>query len=109
MARFYGAVGYGITVEDPPASGIWKDQISEISYFGDVVRNIRRLEEVDTLNDDIKVNTSISIVADQHAIEHFHLIKYVKWAGAVWTVTSVESKPPRLILSLGSVYNGPTA
>jgi hypothetical protein len=113
MARFHGVVGYGETVESPPGSGVWVDQITEVSYFGDVVRNTRKLEEEGAngskLNSDISVSNSISIVADQYAIEHFFLIKYVQWAGALWTVTNVEVQSPRLLLRLGSVYNGPTA
>lgn len=109
MAKFYDAVGYGETIESPADSGIWVDQITEVKYYGDVIRNTRRLEEGESLNNDISVGNSISIVADQYAIEHFTLIKYVRWAGVLWTVTSVEVRSPRLILSLGSVYNGPTA
>lgn len=108
MARFYGEVGYGIAVEDPPDSGVWVDQITTRNYTGDVIRNARRLEDGQNLNNDISVGNSISIVADQYAVEHFHFIKYVRWAGAAWIVTSVEVRAPRLILSLGGVYNGPT-
>ena len=114
MARFYGVVGYGETVESPPDSGIWVDQITEFAYFGDVVRNTRKLTTesfVDSskLNSDISVGNSISIVADQYAIDHFFLIKYVQWMGTFWTVDNVEVQSPRLLLRLGSVYNGPTA
>lgn len=108
MARFYGEVGYGESGESDPNSGVWVDQITEFSYFGDVIRSIRKLEDGDKLNDDVSVQNSISIIADQYAIEHFFKIKYVRWAGVLWTVTSVEVRSPRLILSLGSVYNGPT-
>lgn len=108
MARFYGEVGYGDTVESPAGSGVWKDSITEVSYFGDVVRNTRKLDSGEKLNDDISVSNSISIVADDQAIKHFFKIKYVRWAGTLWTVTNVEVKSPRLVLSLGSVYNGPT-
>lgn len=112
MARFYGVVGYGESYEDPPGSGIWIDAIEEYHYQGDVVRNIRRLVEGEMPNDlnaDITVGNSISIVADEYASQHFFRIKYVRWAGVAWTVTSVEVRAPRLILTLGSVYNGPTA
>lgn len=109
MARFFGAVGYGTSVEDPADSGIWVDQITEIEYFGDVVRNRKELQDTENLNSDIRVNNSISIVADEYAIAHFFNIKYVRWAGVTWTVTDVVVQHPRLILSIGSVYNGPTA
>lgn len=109
MARFYGEVGYGESVETPPGSGVWKLQITELTYQGEVIRNIRQLESVDKVNDDLTISNSISIVADQHAIEHYFNIRYVRWEGALWTVTTVEVRSPRLILNLGSVYNGPTS
>ena len=108
MARFHGEVGYGSSIEDPPDSGIWVDRIIEAPYFGDVIRNARALEWGDSLNKDIKVTNSISIIADEYAINHFFLIKYVRWAGVLWTVASAEVRSPRLILTLGEVYNGPT-
>jgi hypothetical protein len=108
MARFYDAVGYGESVETPVDSGVWVDTITEVKYYGDVIRNTRKLESGESLNDDITVGNSISIVADEYAIKHFFKIKYVRWAGALWTVNNVEVKSPRLIMSLGSVYNGPT-
>jgi len=108
MAKFHGDVGYGDPVEAPSGSGKWKDVMTERPYYGDVTRNTRRLEPGETLNSDILVDNTISIMSDEHAIKHFFKIKYVRWAGVRWTVTNVEVKPPRLILSLGSVYNGPT-
>lgn len=106
MARFYGRVGYGESVEQAP--GIWADVIVEHSYFGDVVRNSRNLHEGENLNPDLSVQNSISIVADAYANEHFFQIRYVEWAGVLWTVSNVQVQSPRLILQLGEVYNGPT-
>jgi len=106
MARFSGRVGYGESVETTP--GVWEDQIVERSYFGDVIRNARNLREGENLNFDLSVQNSISIVADAYANEHFFAIRYVEWAGTLWTVTSVEVQSPRLILRLGEVYNGRT-
>jgi hypothetical protein len=108
MARFHGKVGYGEAVEDPPGSGVTKDRITEHPYTGEVVRNTRGLNTSEKVNGDISVNNLISIVADAYANDHFMKIKYVEWVGALWTVTDVEVQRPRLILSLGSVYNGPT-
>jgi hypothetical protein len=108
MARFFGKVGYGLSVESPPNSGVYVDRIVEQPYFGDVIRNTKKNSDGEHLNNDISVSNSISIVADDYAIEHFMRIKYVEWAGVRWMVDSVEVRRPRLILNLGSVYNGPT-
>lgn len=106
MARFFGRIGYGESVETAP--GVWEDQIVEYSYYGDVIRNARNLREGEHLPFDLTVQNQISIVADAYANEHFFSIKYVEWAGVLWTVTSVEVQSPRLLLRLGEVYNGQT-
>jgi hypothetical protein len=109
MARFRGEVGYSInTVEQPEGSGKWVEQIEEHVYYGDVIRNVRNMGPGDKVNENLSVSNSISVMADQFADEHFSKIKYVRWMGQPWTVTSVEVRAPRLILTLGSVYNGPT-
>lgn len=108
MAKFYGAVGYGESVETRP--GVWQDQVVEYSYRGDVVRNSRQLREGDKLNSDLSVSNSISIVANAYAREHFFAIRYVRWAGTCWKVDDVDaSTSPRLVLRLGGVYNGQKA
>jgi hypothetical protein len=106
MAKFYGRVGYGETLETNP--GVWEDTIVEHSYYGDVLRNSRQLRDGENLNKDLSVQNTISIVADAYANDHFFAIRYVEWAGTLWTVDTVEVQSPRLLLRLGEVYNGPT-
>ena len=107
MAKFFGAIGYGEAVESAP--GVWTDVITEVQYYGDVIRDTRRLEPGQNLNPDLSVGNSISIVADAFANEHFHAMRYIRWSGALWTVSTVEVQSPRLLLRLGGLYNGPTA
>lgn len=107
MAKFHGAIGYGESVETVP--GVWEDRNIERNYYGDVVRNTRKLTEGEQVNNDLSVSNSISVVADAYANEHFFAIRYIKWAGTRWTVSDVEVQSPRLLLRLGGVYNGPTA
>lgn len=104
MAKFYGVVGYGINEETAP--GVYKEQITEREYFGDLIRNTRRLQSADQLNDNINVANEISIVSDPFANENFHMMRYVKFMGAKWKITNVEVQYPRLILTIGGVYNG---
>ncbi len=106
MARFYGAIGYAEQVEMSP--GVWKDILVEYNYYGDVLRNTRRLQNDDKVNNDLTVSNSISVVADEYAYEHFFAIRYIQWAGSLWTVSEVEVQRPRLLLRLGGIYNGPT-
>lgn len=106
MAKFHGVVGYGHAVETRP--GVFEDQITEKKVRGDLLRNTRQLTDgASKVNFDLTVNNSVSIVADAYAVENFHAIRYIKWAGTYWTVTEVEVQRPRLLLRLGGVYNGP--
>lgn len=104
MAKFYGVIGYAVTEETKP--GVWKEQITEREYFGDLNRNKRQLQSADQLNDNINVANEISIVADPFANENFHMMRYVKFMGTKWKITNVEVQYPRLILTIGGVYNG---
>lgn len=106
MARFHGRVGYGHQSET--SLGVWEDTIVEKVYSGDVIRNTRLSQQGENLNNDLSVSNSISIVADAYANEHFFAMRYVEWAGVLWTVSDVEVQRPRLILRLGEVYNGNT-
>lgn len=103
MAKFFGAIGYAETKETTP--GVWEEQITERTYYGDLTRNTRRLQTSDKLNDDINVTNEISIVADPFAYQNFHSMKYIVFMGAKWKIESVEVQYPRLILTVGGVYN----
>lgn len=107
MAKFYGVIGYAVTKETAP--GVWTEEIAEQSYYGDLTRNMRRLQDSGDLNDDINVANEISIVADPYANANFHSMRYVAFMGAKWKISKVEVQYPRLILTLGGVYNGKPA
>ena len=104
MAKFYGIIGYSVTEETSP--GVWTESITERNYYGDVIRNTRRWQPGEGLNDNLTINNIISIVADPFAYQHFHAIRYVKWMGASWKIDNIEVQRPRLILTIGGVYNG---
>lgn len=104
MAKFFGKIGYAETVETTP--GVWEEKITEREYFGDLIRNTRSLQSGEQLNDNINISNEISIVADPFAYENFHSMRYVEFINAKWKISSVEVQYPRLILSVGGLYNG---
>lgn len=106
MARFYGAVGYIEEVETAP--DVIENKPIERMYKGDLIRNSRRLDNGTDINDNVSISNQISILADAYANNHIHDMRYVKWRGTAWKVTSVDVEPPRLNLTLGGVYNGET-
>lgn len=104
MAKYYGEIGYGVTVETAP--GVWEEVITTRKYSGDVIKSTRRYESSGNVNDNVNINNTISIVADPYAYEHCGYMKYISWMGTKWKITSVDIEPPRITLSIGGVYNG---
>ena len=104
MAKFYGKIGYVKTVETEP--GMWEEQKTERQYSGELVKNTRRLESSGGVNDNINISNEVSIVADPYAYENFHAMRYIKFMGAKWKISNIEVRYPRLILTIGGVYNG---
>ena len=107
MAKYYGVIGYVETAETEP--GIWEEQITERTYYGDIVRSSSKFQTSGEVNDNINISNEISIVADPYAIQNFCFMRYVEFMGVNWKITNVEVKHPRLILSIGGVYNGDQA
>lgn len=103
MAKFSGKIGFAVIEETKP--GVWTERMVEHRYYGDLMRNTRRLRSSGNLNDNVTISNQISIVADPFAKENFHAMRYVELYGAKWKITSVEVQYPRLILELGDVYN----
>nr|DAE25264.1 MAG TPA: hypothetical protein [Siphoviridae sp. ctWWc42] len=103
MARWYGTIGYAEVTETAP--GVWTETIVPREYYGDLNRNIRHISSNDKVNEDISVNNELSIVSDPYAMENFYQMRYAEFMGVKWKVSSVEVRYPRLILSLGGVYN----
>jgi len=107
MGRYYGAIGYAETVETSP--GVWQEQITERNYSGDVLRNTSKWRDGENLNSNLNIDNRLSIVADPFAYDNFHTMRYIQWMGSKWQIMSVEVQRPRLILTIGGVYNEQTS
>ena len=104
MSRFRGVVGYSIFEET--SKGVFKEEPVEKTYNGDILRMSSSWEKGEGLNDDLRLSNRVSIVGEPFAFQHFSEMKYVILGGAKWKITSVEVAYPRLILSIGGIYNG---
>ena len=112
MARFHGEVGFIQTIEYDPINhpSAWREVASEREYYGDVMRNTRRWDQNSSgTNENLVINNTISIVADSFANENLGAMRYVKWNGDLWNITNIELQRPRIILTIGGLYNGPDA
>jgi len=107
MAKYYGVIGFVHDVETKP--DVWVQRVTKHPMKGDVTRISRRYESSDKLNDDLNINNEIRVVADAYATENFHALRFAEYMGTFWKVTNVTVERPRLILTLGGAYNGPTS
>ena len=103
MGKFYGAIGFAEQKETSP--GIWEEVITPRMYSGDLIRNTRGLETSDKINDNIRIANEISIVSDPYADQNFYSMRYIAFRGAKWKISNVEVNYPRLILTIGGLYN----
>ena len=104
MAKFFGVIGFEDSQETKP--GVFEPKIVLRGYSGDVIRSSKRNESTDKINDNVNISNQFSIIADKYAYNHIYGMKYLKYMGANWKITDVEIQHPRLILSVGGLYNG---
>lgn len=103
MAKFYGNIGFAEQIEIRP--GIWDEQIIERPYYGDLMRNTYVGQSPTGVNPNITISNNISIVADLYANKNTQYMKYVEFMGAKWQITNIEIQYPRIILTVGGIYN----
>ena len=109
MARFYGPIGFSKgDKESDTRPSRYVPQIEERMYSGELLKNYARMRSADRSVDDFGINNDISIVADPYALNNFSSMKYVGYMGTLWEVTGVTVEYPRLRISFGGVYHGPT-
>lgn len=104
MAKWYGNIGYATMVEI--AAGDWAEKIVARPYYGDSIRNTRLLQQnSNSTNNNVNIGNQLSIVADPYANDHIYDMRYAEFQGNNWIITNVDVQFPRLILTLGGLYN----
>lgn len=104
MAKWYGKIGYELTAETEP--GFWEPKIVERDTYGDLTSDRRRRQSnSEGVNDDLNLANVLSIIADPFANENCSHMAYAEIMGTKWKITSIEIQFPRLVLTIGGVYN----
>lgn len=106
MGRFSGKIGFSIPNETSP--GIFESDIVEKGpYYGNVIRSSRYNTTTDGENDMFNISNQISVIADEFIYSNLSRMKYIYYLGIKWKITNAEVARPRLLLTIGGVYNGP--
>ena len=103
MDKFFGPIGFSTTTETAP--GVWEESIVEKKYYGDILQFSTRWENGDKLNDNLNISNKISIISDLFANNNCGSMRYIEFMGTKWKISNIEVQYPRLILTIGGVYN----
>lgn len=103
MPKCSGVIGYALAGETQP--GVWTEGITEKKYFGDVVRDNRRIVDQGEINGSINISNNISIVSNSFMLKNMAFMRYITFMNSKWKISSVDIKPPRIIITIGGIYN----
>lgn len=106
MAKFHGIIGF---VDSKRQNGVYKYDVTEKVYYGDVLQNHRKWDSAEQVNDNLDISNRISIIANDFMKKNIGFMKYAEFMGTMWEIKSFDIAYPRVILLLGGVYNGPQA
>ena len=96
----------GFATHEHSDVGIFTERIEARKYYVDVLRNNRKWQNGERLNDNIDIGADFSFIADPFVRNNIGNFRYVEFGGAKWKVTSVEVQYPRVTVGVGGVYNG---
>lgn len=104
MAKYAGLVGYVTQEEKVP--GVWSPVENPRRMRGDIIRLSSSSQNGDKVNDDITLNHRVSLIGDAYAFDNYFHIRWIEIDGYKWRVSSVEIQRPRIIVTVGGIYNG---
>lgn len=103
MPKCSGVIGYALAGETQP--GVWTESIIEKKYYGDIVRDNRKIVDQSEINGSINISNNISVVSNKFMLENMAFMRYITFMKSKWKINSVDIKPPRIIITLGGLYN----
>ena len=105
--KWSGKIGFAEDTGET-APSVFAERIAERSYYGDVLELGRQMQGSDQINEDVTVGNSLSVVADPFAQNNLYAMRYVTFCGQRWKITNVKVQYPRVVLTLGGIWNGNT-
>lgn len=106
MNRFFGKIGFCYQ-ESEEGSDIVTERVVLKTYRGDLLKSNRKWETAEQIIDQFNISNRVSIMADPYSLDNLYAIKFVILHGKAWKITDAEIQYPRIILSIGGLWNGP--
>ena len=102
--KYFGKIGFKV-IDNESNPGVTQTKIIERPYYGEVIRNARRAQNSDKVNDDLTVSNQISLLLDPYLMDNYYNIAYLTFMSNKWKVGNVEMRYPRIIIDIGGLYN----
>lgn len=104
--KYSGKVGFADTREI--TIDVYEEGIVEKHMIGDFLRYSSQYHFVSQSTvSDIQANHRISLIGTPYAREKFQKMVYITINGERWRISAAELATPRIIVTLGGIYNGP--
>ena len=103
--KFSGKVGFSTSKE--VALDVWEDVVEEKPMRGDVLKSYAYYPNVTAMHETTNLGHRISLIGNEYLLKQYMQMKYVVMDGTYWEVSTVEIQRPRVIATLGGIYNGP--
>lgn len=108
MARWVGTIGFAQQKEqtiDGVPSGVWVEEIVQRKYSGDLLKHRIATQNSSEINDSMNISNQISLIADPYALKNFTTMRYLTFMGTKWKIRDIDVEFPRIILTIGDMYN----
>ena len=103
MPKWYGRIGF--STDSDQGFGIFEKTSEARPYYGDIIHSRPGWTAVsDSTNEKMTVNSRISVVADDFALQNTYRMTWIEYLGTKWYISSVELAFPRIIVDIGNVY-----
>lgn len=98
-------LGFSTSAEVESAPGVWSRQATEQRYKADLLTYNKQFDSGAGVIDGVEFRNRYSIVMKDDK-QLYADLKYVKIGQVKWKVTALEFLPPRIIITVGGIYNG---
>ena len=106
MNKTYSVIGFVKEMEVPEGSGIYRKTTIERSYYMDILRSTRQMQNSSSVNGELTISNQFSVIADSYLLDNTYAMTYLVYRNSKWKITSVELQYPRIILNVGGLFIG---
>lgn len=107
--RYSGNLGFVFgEKESETEPGVFEQDIQERKYYGEWYKISKRNQQSsETINGTFTIQNEISVISDAFLNNNLIHLKYLTFLGERYWISYIQVSPPRLVLDIGEVYNGP--